>query len=71
MTSSRLIRVALILAAAVALAVGAFQLRKKRQAAEQAVDNISEQLDDLDPVTRAAVVARLSSDEAKKVRDHS
>jgi hypothetical protein len=55
--------------AAVLLAAAAVQLRDKRQVGELTVENIHEQLDALDPVTRAAVVARLSSDEVKKVRD--
>jgi hypothetical protein len=33
------------------------------------VQDIHDQLDALDPVTRAAVVTRLTSDEVKKVRD--
>ena len=66
--SPRLIRAALLVAAAVALVVAAAQLREKRQLADITVENIHEQLDALDPVTRAAVIARLSSDEAKKVR---
>jgi len=56
-------------AAAAVLAFAAVQLRDKRQTAELTVDNIHEQLDALDPVTRAAVIARLSSDEVQKVRD--
>ena len=72
--STRIIRAALLLlllllAAAAVLAAAAAQLRDKRQAARLTVDNIHEQLDALDPVTRAAVIARLSSDEVKKVRD--
>jgi hypothetical protein len=67
--SPRIIRVALLAAAAVALVVAATQLREKRQAAEATVASIHAQLDALDPVTRAAVIARLSSDEVKKVRD--
>ena len=43
-------------------------LRSKHQTAELAVQNIQDQLDALDPVTRAAVVARLTSDEVQKVR---
>jgi len=69
-SSTRIIRAALLAAAAVALAVAAAQLRGKHQTAELAVQNIQDQLDALDPVTRAAVVARLSSDEVKKVRSH-
>ena len=67
--STRIIRAALLAVAAVLLAAAAAQLRDKRQVAELTVQNIHEQLDALDPVTRAAVVARLSSDEVKKVRD--
>jgi hypothetical protein len=67
--STRIIRAALLAVAAVLLAAAAVQLRDKRQVAELTVQNIHDQLDALDPVTRAAVVARLSSDEVKKVRD--
>jgi hypothetical protein len=66
--SPRIIRAALLLATAAALAVAAAQLRDKRQTAELTVENIEEQINALDPVTRAAVIARLSSDEVKKVR---
>ena len=69
MSSTRLIRAALLVAAAAFAAAAALQLRDKRQTAELTVENIHEQLDALDPVTRAAVIARLSSDEVKKVRD--
>jgi hypothetical protein len=66
--SPRLIRAVLLVAAAVALVVAAAQLREKRQLADLTVESIHQQLDALDPVTRAAVIARLSSDEVKKVR---
>ena len=67
--STRIIRAVLLVAAAAILAAAAAQLRDKRQTAKLTVENIHEQLDALDPVTRAAVIARLSSDEVKKVRD--
>jgi hypothetical protein len=68
-SSTRIIRAALLLAAAAAaLAFAAYQLREKHQVAEAVVQNIHDQLDALDPATRAAVVARLTSDEVKKVR---
>jgi hypothetical protein len=69
--SPRLIRAALLVAAAIALVVAAVQVREKRELADLTVENIHEQLDALDPVTRAAVIARLSSDEVKKVRSQS
>ena len=68
-SSPRIIRAVLLVAAAVALAVAAVQLREKRNVAELTVENIQDQLDALDPATRAAVIARLTSDEVKKVRD--
>jgi hypothetical protein len=68
--STRIIRAALLVAAAAALAAAAVQLRSKHQTAELTVESIHQQLDALDPVTRAAVIARLSSDEVKKVREH-
>jgi hypothetical protein len=58
----------LLAVAAALLAAAAAQLHDKRQAVELAVDSINEQLDALDPVTRAAVVARLSSEWVRKVR---
>jgi hypothetical protein len=68
-SSPRVIRAALLVAAAIALAAAAIQLREKHKTAELTVENIQAQLDALDPATRAAVVARLGSDEVKKVRD--
>jgi hypothetical protein len=70
-SSTRIIRAVLLVAAALVLAAAAAQLRDKRQTAELTVDDIHEQLDALDPATRAAVVARLTSDEVKKVRGRS
>jgi hypothetical protein len=67
-SSTRIIRAALLAAAAVALAFAAAQLREKHKEAEAVVQNIHDQRDALDPATRAAVVARLTSDEVKKVR---
>ena len=69
MSLSPTVRAALLAAAAVALAAAALQLRGKRQMAELTADNIQAQLDALDPVTRAAVITRLTADELKKVRD--
>ena len=67
-SSTRIIRAALLAAAAAALAAAAYLLREKHQEAEAAVQNIQDRLDALDPATRAAVIARLTSDEVKKVR---
>jgi hypothetical protein len=70
-SSTRIIRAVLLAAAAAALAFAAAQLRAKRETAELTADSIHEQLDALDPVSRAAVVARLTSDEVEKVRSRS
>jgi hypothetical protein len=69
-SSRQIFRAVLLAAAAAALAFAAYQLREKHQVGEAAVQNIHDQLDALDPATRAAVVARLTSDEVKKVRGH-
>jgi hypothetical protein len=65
---TRIIRAALLAGAAALLAFAAIQLREKHQEAEAVVQNIHDQLDALDPATRAAVVARLTADEVKKAR---
>ena len=44
--------------------------RWRREWPELTVQNIHDQLDALDPATRAAVVARLTSDEVTKVHEH-
>ena len=66
-SSTRTFRAVLLAGAAVALGAAAFLLREKHQEAEAAVQNIQDQLDALDPATRAAVIARLTSAEVKKV----
>jgi len=67
-SSTRIIRAALLAAAAAALAAAAYLLREKHQQAQAAVQNIQDQLDALDPATRAAVIARLTSEEIKRAR---
>jgi hypothetical protein len=68
--SNRVIRALLLAAAAAALAVAVHQLREKHPEADEAVQAIHDRLDALDPVTRATVIARITSQEVKKVRDH-
>ncbi len=64
-----MLRAGLLVAAAVALAVAAAQLREKHNLVVTAVDDIEAQLAALDPATRAAVVAQLSTDAAKAVHN--
>jgi hypothetical protein len=70
MSQVRIIRALLLAAAAAALIAAAAQLRHKHQQADLTVQSIHDQLDALDPATRSAVIARLTVDEAKEVRDH-
>ena len=69
--SPRITKAALLATAAAALAAAAYQVRGKHQEAELTVQSIHDQLDALDPVSRAAVVTKLTADEVKKVRDHA
>lgn len=69
-SSTRTFRAVLLAGAAIALGAAAFLLRDKHQEAEAAVQNIQDQLDALDPATRAAVIARLTSAEVRKIHDH-
>jgi hypothetical protein len=70
MVESRVVvRVVLLVAAVVALVVVASQVRDKRAVARDTVGDIEAQLGALDPVTRAAVVARLATDAGRAVHD--
>ena len=59
--SRRILTVALIAAAAAAVAVVVIRFRKMDEVATETADDIETQLDALDPVTRAAVVEKLSA----------
>jgi hypothetical protein len=66
--SNRFIQLALLLAGAAIAVVTIVQLRGKRETAEVTAQSIQDQLDALDPVTRGAVIARLTKDAAKEVQ---
>jgi hypothetical protein len=68
MSTHKIVRIALLAAAAAALIAAAIELREKRLLTEQTVDEIEDQLTALDPATRAAVVARLASDAADEAK---
>lgn len=59
---------------AAAIGVAAFYavttFQEKKALADETVSNIQGELDNLDPVTRAAVMAKLSSDAAKDLKGH-
>ena len=67
-SSNRVIWVALLAAVAAVLIAVLYRLREKQEQAEAAVESIDAELDALDPATRAAVVAKLTSEEVEKVR---
>jgi hypothetical protein len=65
---SRIVTVTLLVAAAAAVVIAVLKAREIDEVSTQAADDIEAQLDALDPVTRAAVVAKLSSDAVNEVR---
>jgi hypothetical protein len=68
-SATRIVRVALLVSAAVALAAGAAELREKRMLADQSVGRIEDQIAAPDPATRAAVFARLGADAARQAKE--
>jgi ABC-type uncharacterized transport system substrate-binding protein len=66
--SNRLIKL-MLFAAAAAIAFAVVQLRAKRQTVEVTAQGIHDQLDALDPVMRSAVIARLTADAVKDVKE--
>jgi outer membrane murein-binding lipoprotein Lpp len=70
--SSKIVVGSLVLATvAVAGYYAVTTFQKKRAIADEAATNIRAELDSLDPMTRAAVVAKLSSDAAKDFKARS
>lgn len=61
-------RVVLLVAAAGLLAIAAHVLRDKKLAVETITQQIEDTISALDPVTRAAVITRLSTDVGEKVK---
>jgi hypothetical protein len=56
----------LLAATAAAVAIALSELREKKRQADVAVHDIEAQLDALNPVTRAAVMARVGADAARR-----
>ena len=65
--SRKVLAAALILVAAAGVAVVVVKARRIGQTASQVADDIETQLGDLDPVTRAAVAGKLSSDAVQEI----
>ena len=69
MTKSKAVVTVLVVGAVAVAGYYAYQQVKQRKAvADEAIGNIQAELDGLDPITRAAVVAKLSKDEVKGLR---
>ena len=69
--SRRILTVTLIVAAAAGVVVVAVRARRMRQVASDTAADIEAQLDALDPMTRAAVVGKLSADAVKAAKTKS
>jgi hypothetical protein len=69
MTSLRRpLRVALFVVAAAALIAAALQARERRATIARTAQEIEDQLNALDPVTRAAVIARLGASATQEIK---
>ena len=64
-----LVRILLLVVAGASLVALALDLQKKRQVADAAAQGIEDKLAELDPVTRAAVVAKLAAGAAEHVQE--
>lgn len=64
----RLLRVALFVVAAAASIAAALQLREQRTTVARTAQEIEDQLNALDPVTRAAVIARLGAGATQEIK---
>ena len=64
MNARSVFRILVSLAVVGAVVVAVIKLQEKRKLANEAADDIEAQLAALDPVTRAAVIARLGKDAA-------
>ncbi|MGD0375826.1 MAG: hypothetical protein ABSB01_14725 [Streptosporangiaceae bacterium] len=69
--AGRILKVVLLAGTAAGIVFAVVKLRRTRELALQTVSDIEAQIDALDPVTRAAVVAKLSADAAKDVKARS
>ena len=66
-TTRRILTITVLAAVAVGVVIAINKANKIRQEATEVADNIESELDDLDPVTRKAVMAKLSADALKDV----
>ncbi len=64
--SRKIVRTVFLLAVAAAVTVLVVEARDRKRQADEAFDDIEAKLDELDPVTRAAVVARVGVNTARR-----
>jgi hypothetical protein len=70
-TPGKILTAALVLGVAAGVVIVVVKARSIKEVATQVADDIEAELNELDPVTKAAVLAKLSSDTAREVRAHS
>jgi hypothetical protein len=67
--SRNILRIVLLVAAAVSLVAAAGLLREKKKIVDVTTQQIEDTISALDPATRAAVIARLTTDAGERVKD--
>jgi type III secretory pathway lipoprotein EscJ len=67
--SRNILRIVLLVAAAVSLVAAAGLLREKRKIVDVTTQQIEDTISALDPAARAAVIARLTTDAGERVKD--
>lgn len=65
--SRKILTITLLGAATIGVVIAVRRMKEIKQEADEVADNIESELDDLDPITRKAVMARLASDAVKDV----
>ena len=70
-TTGRILTATLLIGVAAGIAIAVMKARSIKAEATRVADGIEAELNELDPVTKAAVLGKLSSDAAKEVRSHS
>lgn len=70
-TTGRILTATLLIGVAAGVAIAVIKARSIKAEATRVADGIEAELNELDPVTKAAVLGKLSSDATKGVRAHS
>ena len=70
-TTRRILTITVLAAVAVGVVIAVNKAKQIRHEAIEVADNIESELDELDPVTRKAVIAKLSADAVKDIHAKS